>query len=131
LAIAHGARGLTLIHSGGPKEGLAAIQESIRLDPRDPTRVTLLYNVAVGLYFCREYEAAAEAANRAIRLVPHYPNSYRWLAAALGPLSRTAEAGEALQKAIAVAPAVFDMYVRQGPPWFRPEDYAHMLVPEQ
>ena len=87
----------------------------------------LQQNVAVGLYFCREYEAAAEAANRAIRLVPHYPNTYRWLAAALGQLGRTAEAGEALQKAIAAAPAVFDMYIRQRPPWFRPEDYAHML----
>jgi tetratricopeptide (TPR) repeat protein len=86
-----------------------------------------LQNVAVGLYFCREYEAAAEAANRAIRLAPHYPNTYRWLAAALGQLGRTAEAGEAPQKAIAVAPAVFEMYVRQRQPWFRPEDYAHML----
>ena len=123
LAIAHGARGLTLIYSGRPKEGLAAIQDSIRLNPRDPTRVTLLQNVAVGLYFCREYEAA----NRTIRLVPHYPNPYRWLAAALGQLGRTDEAREALQKAIAAAPAVFEMYVRQRPPWFRPEDYAHML----
>jgi hypothetical protein len=26
-----------------------------------------------------------------------------------------------------VAPAMFEMYVRQRPPWFRPEDYAHML----
>ena len=127
LARAHGMRGLTLIYSGRPREGLAAIQENIRLDPRDPTRVSLLQNAAVGLYFCREYEAAAEAANRAIRLVPHYPNTYRRLAAALGQLGRTAEAGEALQTAIAAAPAVFEIYVRQRPPWFRPEDYAHML----
>jgi adenylate cyclase len=127
LAVAHGMRGVTLIYSGRPKEGLAAIQESIRLDPRDPTRAFFLLNVAVGLYFCREYEAATEAANRAIRLVPHYPNTYRWLAAALGQLGRTDEAREALQKAVAVAPAVFEMYVRQRAPWFRPEDHAHML----
>jgi adenylate cyclase len=127
LAVAHGMRGVTLIYSGRPKEGLAAIQESIRLDPRDPTKAFFLLNVAVGLYFCREYEAATEAANRAIRLVPHYPNTYRWLAAALGQLGRTDEAREALQKAVAVAPAVFEMYVRQRAPWFRPEDHAHML----
>ena len=76
-----------------------------------------------GLRFCRMLQsgsisvastrAAAEAANRAIRLVPRYPNTYRWLAAALGQLGRTAEAGEALEKAIAAAPAVFDMYVHQ------------------
>ena len=127
LALAHGMRGVTLIYSGRPKEGLAAIQESIRLDPRDPTRAFFLQNVAVGLYFSREYEAATEAANRTIRLVPQYPNTYRWLAAALGQLGRTAEAQEALQKAIAVAPAVFEMYVSQRAPWFRPEDHAHML----
>jgi adenylate cyclase len=86
-----------------------------------------LQNVAVGRYFCREYEAATEAANQAIRLAPYYPLTYRWLAAALGQLGRTDEARGALQKAIAVAPAVFEMYVRQRPPWFRPEDHAHML----
>jgi adenylate cyclase len=34
---------------------------------------------------------------------------------------------EALEKAISFAPAAFDMYVRGRPPWFRPEDHAHML----
>jgi tetratricopeptide (TPR) repeat protein len=75
----------------------------------------------------RGMEAPRKAANRTIRLAPHYPNTYRWLAAALGQLGRTDEARDALQKAMAVAPAVFEMYVRQRPPWFRPEDYAHML----
>jgi hypothetical protein len=32
-----------------------------------------------------------------------------------------------LEKAIAIAPATFDMYVRQRVSWHRPEDYAHML----
>jgi len=55
---------------------------------------------------------------------PDYPLAYRWLAAALG---QTAEAKEALEKAIAIAPATFDMYVRQGVPWHRSQDRAHML----
>jgi adenylate cyclase len=41
-------------------------------------------------------------------------------------MGRTAEAKEALGKAIAVAPASFDMYVRNRVPWMRPEDHAHM-----
>jgi adenylate cyclase len=49
------------------------------------------------------------------------------LAAALGQLGRTEEAREALEKAIAVAPASFDIYVRNRVPWMRPEDHAHML----
>jgi len=32
-----------------------------------------------------------------------------------------------LEKAIAIAPAAFDMYIRARPPWMRREDHAHML----
>ena len=71
------------------------------------------------LYFCHDYEAAIAAAKRAIRAYPELPNPYRWLAAALGQIGRTAEAKEALEKAIAVAPAAFEMYVRQRVPWHR------------
>jgi adenylate cyclase len=56
-----------------------------------------------------------------------FPNTYRWLAAALGQLARSEEAREALEKASAIAPASFDFYVRQPAPRMRPEDHAHML----
>jgi adenylate cyclase len=86
-----------------------------------------LNNLALGYYFSREYEAAVAASRRAVHSNPEYPLPYRWLAAGLGQLGRTVEAKEALEKAIAIAPATFDMYVRQPVPWHRPEDYAHML----
>ena len=86
-----------------------------------------LQQVVVGNYFCRKYEASMEAAKRVIRSYPDLPNPYRWLAAALGQLGRTNEARDALEKAIAVAPASFDVYVHGRAPWFRPEDHAHML----
>jgi adenylate cyclase len=127
LALAHGTLGETLIFSGRPKESLAAVQTSIRLDPHDPKLAIRLNNLALDLYFSGKYEAAVEAANRAVRSNPNVPLPYRWLAAALGQLGRTAEAKEALEKAIAIAPASFDMYVRQRVPWHRSEDYAHML----
>ena len=125
LADAHGERGAILIFSGRPKEGLAALQRCIRLDPgRSALR---LNQIALGLYFSRDYKAAVEAAKRAIRSYPDYPNTHRWLAAALGQLGRAEEAKEALEKAIAIAPAAFDMYIRARPPWMRREDHAHML----
>jgi adenylate cyclase len=127
LALAHGTLGETLIFSGRPKEGLAAVQTSIRLDPHDPKLAIRLNNLALGLYFAGEYNAAVEAAKRAVRTNPDFPLAYRWLAAALGQLGRSAEAKEALERAIAIAPATFDMYVRQRVPWHRSEDYAHML----
>jgi adenylate cyclase len=83
--------------------------------------------MALGLYFSREYAAAVEVAKRAIRSYPDFPNTYRWLAAALGQLGRTEEAKEALEKAIAVLPASFETYVRGRVPWMRPEDHAHMV----
>jgi adenylate cyclase len=83
--------------------------------------------MALGLYFCREYAAAVEVAKRAIRSYPDYPNTYRWLAGALGQLGRIEEAKEALERAIAIVPASFDMYVRGRVPWMRAEDIAHML----
>jgi adenylate cyclase len=83
--------------------------------------------MALGFYFSREYAAAVDAAKQAIRSYPDFPLPYRWLAAALGQLGRIEEAKEALGKAIAIAPASIEMYVRQRVPWMRPEDYAHML----
>jgi adenylate cyclase len=127
LAAAHGALGVALAYSGRPSEGLAALQTCIRLDPRDPSLVNRLNQVALAHYFCRDYEATVEAAKRAIRSFPDFPSPYRWLAAALGALGRTAEAKEALEKAITVSPTSFDFQVRRRPAWFRPEEHAHML----
>ena len=119
--------GATLIFSGSPKEGIAALQRSIRLDPRAPGSEVRLNQMALGFYFAREYAAAVETAKRAIRSYPDFAHPYRWLAAALGQLSRTEEAKEALEKAIAIVPALFERNVRQRVPWMRPEDHAHML----
>ena len=127
LAAAHGALGVALAYSGRPREGLAALKTCIRLDPRAPSLMNRLNQVALAHYFCRDYEAAVEAAKRAIRSFPDFPSPYRWLAAALGELGRTEEAKEALEKAITVSPASFDFQVRERPPWFRPEDHVHML----
>jgi adenylate cyclase len=124
LATAHGLLGDVLIYSGRPKEGLAALEKYLRLDPRDPFRGIQLLQVAVGNYFCREYEAAVEAARKVIRSYPDYPLPYRWLAAALGQLGRCDEARETLAKA---SPASLDMYVRNRVPWQRLEDRDHML----
>src|SRR6516164_160723 len=131
LADAHGALGVVLTWSGRPKEGLAALKTCIRLDPRAPSLVLRLGQVAVALYFCREYAAAVEAARQAIRSFPDHPRSYLVLAAALGQMGRTAEAKEALEKAIAIAPALFDSYVRghvlKRYPGVRSEDHAHLM----
>jgi adenylate cyclase len=127
LAVGHGVLGGTLIFSGRPQDGLVFLQRGIRLDPRDPRAGVSVNQVVIGNYHCRDYEAAVEAARRVIRSYPEHPLVYRWLAASLGQLGRTDEARETLDRAIALAPAAFDIYVRRRVPWHRPEDHAHML----
>jgi adenylate cyclase len=127
LAIGHAALGATLIFAGSQKAGLAHLEKSTRLDPSNPLLAIRLSNLTIGRYFAGDYRAAVDAARRVVRSYPHYPLIYRWLAAALGQLSRTEEAKEALEKAIAIAPASFDIFVRHRAPWYRQEDHAHML----
>ena len=127
LADAHGALAVVLTFSGRPQEGLAALKTCIRLDPRAPSLVNRLVQIAVALYFSREYAAAVEAARQASRSFPDHSRPYSILAAALGQMGRTAEAKEALEKNIALAPGALDAFVRGGVLRLRPEDHAHML----
>lgn len=126
LAAGHGALGVVLAYSGRPQEGVAALEACIRLDPRGPSLVNRLNQIALAHYFCRDYAAAAQAAQRAIREFPNFPSPYRWLAAALGQLGRTEEAQAALGQAARISPAELDFQVRNRPPWFRPQEHEHM-----
>ncbi len=115
-----------------------AIQEAVgEANAELPSDRRMLFRIGVhlgdvmvrdgDLFGDADYAAAVEVAKRAIRSYPENPLPYRWLAAALGQLDRIEEAKEALEKAIAIAPGSFDMYVRGREPWMRPEDHAHML----
>lgn len=119
--------GTTLTFAGEPRQGIDALQTSIRLDPRDPLLPWHLNRAAIAQYFAREYEATVDTARRVIRLHPNFPLIYRWLAAALGELGRAEEARDALDKARVGGGASFDMYVRERVPWHRVEDYEHMV----
>ena len=127
LADAHGVLGSVLTRSGHPGEGRIALEKCIRLDPRNPNNNQQLLVITISHYLSREYDAAVEAAKRGIRAYPGHSNQYRWLAAALGQSGRVEEAKEVLAKAISMAPASFNMFVRHRVPWHRPEDHAHMV----
>jgi adenylate cyclase len=112
---------------GRTTEGMAALETCIRLDPSSSQVPLRLFQIAVGFYWGGEYEAAVEAAHRALRSNPKSAQIYRWLAAALAQSGRITEAEEALAQAEALAPASFDVYVRRRVPWVRAEDHAHMM----
>jgi tetratricopeptide (TPR) repeat protein len=115
------------VYSGHRQEGREALQQFLRLSPRDPARPIRLSQIAASLYLDGDYERAARTARQVIRQYPKHPIAYRWLAASLGQLGRTAEAEEALQTLRTISPSSFDMYVRQRPPQYCSVEYAPML----
>jgi adenylate cyclase len=122
LASAYGGRGFALAFGGQPKNGLIALNRSMRLDPRDPFFPIRLLHVACCHYFCEEYEAAAETAKRAVRAFPQFPMPYRWLAASLGQLGRREEATEVGRQAANLPVASFRAQRSKA---MRPVDFAH------
>ena len=111
---AYHAKGWLLLFSGWPAEGREMILSAMRLDPRSAANVAFRGHIAISHYFEHDYESAVAVASRLLADRPDHPWGYRWLAAALGQLDRTDEAGVALGKAIDIAPGVFEAYVRQG-----------------
>jgi adenylate cyclase len=123
-ALANGVYGLTLVSLGHRSDGRAALLKAMRLNPRD--RIFPCW-IAVSHYYDANYDSAVTMANTAIERYPDYPIIYKWLAAALGQLGRLDEARAALRHAIEVSPKSFELLVRSRLPYFRPEDYEHML----
>jgi adenylate cyclase len=127
LANAHLAVGAALARLDRAEESLAPRETSIRLDPCGPQVMIAWDHLVATLYRVGQYERLLDVAQHVIRARPDHPPTYRWLAAAFGQLGRTAEARTALEKAIAMGPASFDMYVRNRAPWWSEKSYEHML----
>jgi adenylate cyclase len=125
--VAYLTKARALAFGGRPDAAPEPLLAALRLSPRDPHSVWVLITLALAHYFAGHYADAVKAAERAIRDYHDSPHAYLWLAAALGQLDRADDAGEALRQAMAISPASFDYFVRSRPPWFRPEDYEHML----
>ena len=119
-------KGMILMFSGQPAKGRESVSVALRYDPRT-LDVGLPPQIAISYYFEQDYEKAVDSLHRTLADNPPNPLGYRWLAAALGQLGRTNEAREALSVAIAKWPDSFDRYTQKRPPWFRPEDFEHML----
>ncbi|MEA2742763.1 MAG: adenylate cyclase [Acetobacteraceae bacterium] len=118
--------GQSLLFDGHPSESREPLMAALRLDPRGPLTSHFMMLIIISYYFERAYSSAVEAAMRMIARYPELPQPYRYLAAALGQIGRDDEARESLLKAMA-SPEAFQGYVGSCPPWYRSEDYEHML----
>jgi adenylate cyclase len=118
--------GRALTFSGWADEALDPLLSAVQRSPNDPFGSLLWSSLATCHYFRRDYAACAEISRRMLRDFPEFTLIHRWLAASLGHLG-SADAGEALQEAITILPTSFEYFVRQRPPWFRPDDHALYL----
>ena len=126
-ASAHNARGWLLMFNGRPAEGRASLQVALRHDPRSRD-IALRVQIAITYYFERNYGAAVDTLRGALADDPRFPGgSHRWLAAALGQLGRAHEANQALSDALATSPVALKSYTQRRPPWFRADDFGHMM----
>jgi adenylate cyclase len=124
---AHGIKGVSLISLGRPAEGRESLKQCIELGPRSVTVPIRTGQIAESYYIERDYERVIQIAQQVIRRYPNNPQSYRWLAAALGQVGRLDEAKAALQTLIKTNPASLDIMIRKPLPSRRSEDREHML----
>jgi adenylate cyclase len=126
-AMAYFFKGWLQVFTGRLAEGRNATLHSIRLDPRRASYPFVRSQIAMSYYIEGDYETTAAEAARLIADRPNHPYAYRWLAAALGQLGRRDEAPAVLDKAIAIVPDVFRLYVEQRVPWMGQAVYHHMM----
>ena len=116
-----------MLFDGYPSEALKPLTVALRLDPRGPLTSHFMMLLTISYYFERDYVNAAEAGKRMVARYPDLPQPYRYLAASLGQLGRVDEARHALGKTLEISAESFEGYVRNRPPWYRPEDHEHMV----
>jgi adenylate cyclase len=122
---AYHVRGMNLLFSGHPSEARSDLAVAIQLDPHRAQ--FFLLQVGMSHYFEGDYATAVAVLQGMISDNPSNPPAYRWLAASLAQLGRAEEASQALDMAKTSWPDSFRRYTEERAPWFRPEDFEHML----
>ena len=90
--------GECLCYMGRAREGLAKIEEALRMNPRDPSIFFRFAAMAIGHYVLDEFEAAERWARKAVQRRRQFYFGHVLLVASLARLGRIAEAAGAAQE---------------------------------
>jgi tetratricopeptide (TPR) repeat protein len=104
LAGAHGLVGLAKYLIGRAEETEAAVQEALRLSPRDTNVYAWLFFLGAAHLSLDRNDDAAVWLSRSIEANRNYPLTHFFLATALANLGRPDEARSALQAGLALQP---------------------------
>ena len=123
----HWVKGAVLRYWGRYAESRAEVAASLRLNPRDPMSATTASLSAMAWYLEGKYAEAVDCSLQCLADYPDYAAPRRFLVAALAQLGRRDEAAVELKAFIAKAPDVFNVMVRNRPPYMSLEDQEHLL----
>ncbi len=119
---AHGNLGMALAYAGKGEDGMASLNDALRLSPRDQFNFLWLYLLGFAAFIAERYQEALEFTTQSIRENASLPGVHRVRAACLSQLGRIEEARSAIADFRRLAPgATIDALKRQMP-FKRPED---------
>jgi nitrogen-specific signal transduction histidine kinase/TolB-like protein/DNA-binding NarL/FixJ family response regulator len=122
LAMAWCYSGLAHTYLGQHAEAIRRIRHAQRLSPHDPHNFFFETALGMPLLLSGQYEAAAQAGNRARALNPGVSSIYKTQVAAFGHLGARREAAEARRSLIALEPGFAVDLALARSPLHRPED---------
>lgn len=124
LAIAWCFSGLSHLYAGRHDQGLRCINQARSLSPSDPHGFFFDTSLVIVHLMLGDYPSAVEAGRRAIELNPLFSSAHKGYLAALGWMDRPREAGEVLDRLLALEPG-FSVEAAVGrSPLMRPDDIA-------
>ena len=126
-SFARGYLGVAYSFGGEPDRSLPAIEEAMRLSPRDYLMVIWHTVNAWSHLHAEHYAEAMNCANKAIEFNPNFPDSYWTLAAAAAHLGRMSEARAALAGFVQLLPGLTLGDPRLIRPFRRPTDCERVL----
>ena len=108
--------GLLRVWAGQPDLGIAHVESSVRLSPRERVGSTL-FVLGMAYFFKRQFDEAASKLRASFQDHPGYPQPYRFLAACYAHMGRLDEARGIVARLRAITPLV----VPNELPWRNPE----------
>ena len=121
-SFARGYLGTAYSFGGEPDRSLAAVQEAMRLSPRDCLMVIWHAVSAWSHLHAERFAEAAACAKQAIDFNPSFPDSHGIMAAAAAHLGRMSEAQSGLNGFVRLLPGLSLSDTRLVRPFRRPED---------
>jgi adenylate cyclase len=128
FALGHAGLGYALGVGGQPESGLQALEEALRLSPRDPFLAVYAPTVRyMSLFALQRYEEAIAVCRSTVALHPHHAGAWRLMTVSLGMLGRTDEAKEALVRTLTMQPDLSSAHVANDTVYSDPADRERFL----